>query len=222
MAGDFLHLEPGFLQSALDHAGTGEGGKGRLPVREPRHLAEKCGLPHVRIFGRRKTIEKPGINTGMQLGQHLAGIADQQGQRDASLLECQPVYASGQAVVLLDQLRSEGLELRPDAQGLLQVGGAQRVFFATDEVQPGMAGCLLQPLLPGTEKIQPGTEAGFGDGEVTALQSRPAFFQPVVMDKDMTGFCQAVVARKIDVVVLLRERQAVLPAYFRRGGGRVG
>ena len=74
-------------------------------------------------------------------------------------------------------------------------------------------GALL-PQLPGGEEIEPGTKAGFADGEdVAFLQICPAFLQVVLAKEYVPGFFEAGCSGKVDVVEGAGNRLAVFPPF---------
>ncbi len=99
----------------------------------------------------------------IQLRQLLQGVADQQGQGHAAVIQHQALEAWVDGDVLRQQLLGERLQLRPEQQGALQVGVAQRVLFHADKMQASTGHRVLLEQLPGAEKVQPGAKPGFAD-----------------------------------------------------------
>jgi hypothetical protein len=127
----------------------------------------------------------------IQFRQLLQDIAHQQAEDHAPFGEHQTLEARMHGQVLRQQLPGIGCEFRPQVQRLLQVGAAQRVFFHADEMQAGTGGSLPLEQLPGTEEIQPGTEAGLADAQVlVGLHPGKALRQVVVLKEYVTGFAQ--------------------------------
>src|SRR5690606_20673848 len=179
---DLAHLEADRLQAAADLADAGEGGQGGRRGRQPGKLGVECRLPHVRVPGWSEPVQEPGIDPGIQLGQGIQDVADQQGQGDPSICQIEVLPAGRQVAVLGQQLVGPGSQLCPECQGTLQILAAEGIFFAADEMQPGIRRCQLVPELPGAEKVQAGTEAGFTDAESgSGGQGAPAPGQIIVL-----------------------------------------
>ncbi len=99
------HLLPGEacgFQTALDDPRAGEGGKGGPGPRTGRHGSKQLGLPHLRVFGRGKAIQEPGIHLALQGFQPFGGIAKVQVQGDA--------FAQVQTVNAADGIGPQGAE----------------------------------------------------------------------------------------------------------------
>ncbi|MNQ63024.1 hypothetical protein D3C85_773910 [compost metagenome] len=112
--------------------------------------------------------------------------------------------------VLVDQLRGQGRQFRPEFEGALQVAAGQGVFFHTDEMQPRPGRRALLEQLPGAEEVQPGAEAGFADAEASARrQLGEAPGQVVAVEEDMPGLIDARGGGEIDVVEFPRQRSAL-------------
>ncbi|CRM02384.1 hypothetical protein [Pseudomonas sp. 31 R 17] len=134
-AGRAFHLEPGGIDQPAYPTGAGEGADGRARCGQAREFGEQLGGPHVRVFRRGKAVEKPRIYLRVQLRQLLQGVADQQGQGDATGVQHQALKALMDSDVLGQQLFGVRLQLGPEGEGALQVGMAERVFFHADEMQ---------------------------------------------------------------------------------------
>jgi len=83
------------------------------------------------------------------LWQLLQGIADQQGQGHATVIQHQALETLVNGDVLGQQLRGQGLQLGPEGEGTLQVGATQRVLFYADKVQVRTGYRVLFKQLPG-------------------------------------------------------------------------
>ncbi|MCY1412540.1 hypothetical protein D9M71_279510 [compost metagenome] len=130
-------------------------------------------------------------------------ITDHQGQAYPALLEDKALEAFMYRHVLRQQLSAERRQFRPQGQGAAEVGVAERVLFDTDEMQAGVRIGAFAEQLPGTEKVQPGAEAGFTDHQALFGQHRAeALAQVILVDEHMTGFFQALVLGEIDVIEL--------------------
>ncbi|MNX91285.1 hypothetical protein D3C86_1233590 [compost metagenome] len=158
-----LHLEACGIQQPAHPSGAGEGAQGRARRGQARQLGEQFGGPHVGVFRRGETVEKPGVDLCIQLRQLLQGIPDQQGQDHSAVVQDKPLEALMDRHVLRQQLLGKGFEFRPQGQRPLQVRQAQRILFDTHEMQPRTRHRLLFEQLPGAEKIQSGAETGLTD-----------------------------------------------------------
>ena len=186
-----MHGKANRLQAATDITNAGKGRHRGVLMGKTGHILVESGLPHIGVLRWSETIEKPGIDRGIQLGQGLQQIADQQGQGDAAIGQGKLLPAGREIAVMGEQLFGPGLQFRPERQGAAQVIRAQRVFFGADEVQAGVCRCDPVPQLPGTEKIQAGAETGFTDAEAGAgRERRPALRQIVVLQEHMARFLQ--------------------------------
>ncbi len=58
----FLHGEARILQTTAHKPGTGKSGERRPRARQAGHRGKQLRTPHIRVFGRRKPVEEPGIN----------------------------------------------------------------------------------------------------------------------------------------------------------------
>jgi hypothetical protein len=101
------------------------------------------------FFRRGEAVEKPRIDLCVQLWQLLQGIADQQGQGHATVIQHQALETLVNGDVLGQQLRGQGLQLGPEGEGTLQVGATQRVLFYADKVQVRTGYRVLFKQLPG-------------------------------------------------------------------------
>jgi len=141
----------------------------------------------------------------------LQGIADQQGERDAAVIQDQALETLVDRLVLRQQLISERLEFRPQGQRPLQVGQAQRVFLDADEMQARTGQSVLLEQLPGAEKIQPGAEAGFANHQSPAHRQRgKTFTQSVLFEEHVAGFIQPRQVGKVHIVEHPRAREALV------------
>ena len=103
--------------------------------------------------------------------------------------------------VLRQQLLGERLQLRPEQQGALQVGVAQRVLFHADKMQACTGHRVLFEQLPGAEKIQPGAKPGFADHQApTRRQGRKPCLQTVLFEEHIAGFFKARLVGKVHIV----------------------
>ncbi|MNF87221.1 hypothetical protein D3C84_696800 [compost metagenome] len=198
-----LHLEAHGDQSAAHPAGAGEGAQGGIGGRQATDLGEQLRSPHLRVLRRGETVEEPGVDGGVELRQLFEDITDHQGQAYPALLEDKALEAFMYRHVLRQQLSAERRQFRPQGQGAAEVGVAERVLFDTDEMQAGVRIGAFAEQLPGTEKVQPGAEAGFTDHQALFGQHRAeALAQVILVDEHMTGFFQALVLGEIDVIEL--------------------
>ena len=198
---DLVHEKACRLQAATYFADAGKGGQGGACGRQSGKLGVERGLPHVRIPGRGKAIQKPGIDAGIQLRQGIEYIANQQGQGYPAVRQVEMLPAGGRVTVLGQQLTGPGLQFRPQGQRPLQIGMAQGIFFTADKMQMGIGRGQLLPELPGAEEVKAGTEAGFTNAEVRAGgQFTPAPGQIIVLQEYMTGFRQARLAGEIHII----------------------
>ena len=143
------HLEPGLVQRPAHPAGTGEGADRRPGRGKARQLREQFGGPHVGVFRRGKTVEKPGIDFAVELRQLLQGIPDQQRERDSAIGQGQGLETRVDCKIGGQQLLAERRQFWPQRQRALQVITGERVFLDTDEVQAGLGVCVLFEQLPG-------------------------------------------------------------------------
>src|SRR5690554_4499398 len=68
-------------------------------------------------------------------------------------------------------------------------------------MQPGIRRCQLVPELPGAEKVQAGTEAGFTDAESGSWgQVAPASGQIIVLQEHRAGFRQPGLPREVHTI----------------------
>ncbi|MNN33339.1 hypothetical protein D3C81_1470950 [compost metagenome] len=140
----------------------------------------------------------------------LQGIADQQGQGDPALVEHETLEAFMHGHVVLEQGVGERCQLRPQGQGTVQVGRAQRVLFHTDEMQPRTGGRTGGEQLPGTEKIEAGAETGFADHQApVGVQLAKAALQLVLLDEHMARLVERRFIGEIHIVEDPRVRQAL-------------
>ncbi|MNH95389.1 hypothetical protein D3C73_480300 [compost metagenome] len=190
-AGGAFHLEAGGVEQTPHPAGAGEGADGCTGSGQASQLGKQFGGPHVGVFRRGETVEEPGVDSGIELRQLLQCIADQQRQGDAAVVQRQALKTLMDGHVLLKQLIGKYLEFRPQRQGPLQVGRAQRVFLYADKMQPRSGRCVLLEHLPGAQKIQPGAEPRLTDDQPPTLgQGGKAFGQSILLDEYIAGFIQ--------------------------------
>ena len=91
------------------------------------------------------------------------------------------MQAGNQRRILHEQRLMQRRELWPQRAGLFQILALQRKLFHADKMQMLARLSLLLPQLPGTEKIQTGTETGFRNGETAGgLPVRPALRQIIL------------------------------------------
>ena len=113
------HLESGVIQRAAYPAGAGECADCRIGCRQTCQLREQFRGPHVGVFRRGKTVEKPCINFGVELRQLFKCIADQQRERDPAIGQGQGLKARMDCKIHGQQLFAEGRQLRPQGQRAL-------------------------------------------------------------------------------------------------------
>ncbi len=112
--------------------------------------------------------------------------------------------------ILIEQLTRKRRQLRPQREGTLQVGVAQRVFLDADELQARIGGRALVEQLPGTKEIQPGAEAGFTNDQPAFIrQFGEAPAQVVLHQKHMARFVQTGLGGKVHVGKIAGTRVAV-------------
>jgi len=160
-----LHDKAGVLQAAANKAGGAEGGQSGTGAAQSGQLSEQRRLPHVRIARRGKAVQKPGIHRVMQLPQHGAAVALQQGQADPATGKLTAMETGSGSWPLRQQIISQGC-VWPASQGPGQIIAVQRVLLGGDKVQPRIRRGMVQKALTGAQKIQPGTKPGFTDAEL--------------------------------------------------------
>ena len=143
------HLEPGFVQRSAYPPGAGEGTDRRIGRCQTRQLREQFGSPHVRIFCRSKTVEKPCVNARIKLRQLFQHIANQQGESYSPIGQRQGLKPGMNRIIRRQQLFAVRGEFGPQGERALQVVAGQRVFFDADEVQACIRVCDLIKQLPG-------------------------------------------------------------------------
>ena len=89
---------------------------------------------------------------------------------------------------------------------LRQIVGAERMLFDCHIVQPCGARRIITPGLPGGEKVDADTEAGFNDGEDGP--AGPARRQIIAAEKHMPRLTGARISAVIDVAIGRRVRRA--------------
>lgn len=217
-----LHLETGGVDQAPYPAGAGEGADGRAGGCQACQFGEQLGGPHLGVFRRGEAVEKPRVDLGVQLRQLLHDIADQQGQGHPAVIQHQLLEAWMNGDVLGQQLLGEGLQWRPEGEGALQVGVAQRVLFHADKMQARTGHGVLFEQLPGAEKVQAGAEAGLANHQPPAhRQGRKAFLQAVLLEEHVAGFFKAGLIGEVHVVKHPRVR-ATLVIPVELGVGQYG
>lgn len=93
----------------------------------------------------------------------------------------------------------------------MQVGGAQRVLFDTDKMQPCTGHRVLFEQLPGTEKIQPGAEPGLANHQSTIhRQCGETVTQIVLLQKHVASFFKARLVGKIHIIEHPRARATLV------------
>ncbi len=199
---DANHGKAGFDQPAADETGTGEGGQAGVGCGQPGQFGEQLRRPHLRVLRRGEAIEEPGVDLCVELRQAVEHVTDHQRQHHAAAVEQQALETRMNRPVLRQQRRGEGRQFRPQGQGTLQVGGAQREFLDADEMQAGIYRRVFGEGLPGAEKVQPGAEAGLADHQAAASrQGLAALADTVVGEEHVTGFLQAIGAGEVHVAV---------------------
>ncbi len=143
------HGEARFVEASADETGAGEGGQGGAGTGQARQLGEQRRCPHFGIFRWSEAIQEPGVTTGIQFGQALQYIADQQGEGDTAVAQNQSLKAWVDGLVLLLQRCAVGRQFRPEGQGLGEIGGGQRKALDTDEMQARTLGGQGLEQLPG-------------------------------------------------------------------------
>ena len=155
--------------------------------------------------------------------QLLQRIADQQRQGHPAIVQQQALEALVNGNILPEQLRAERRQFRPEGEGSLQIGAAQRVLFHTDEMQPGARRRAGFEQLPGTEKVQSGTKAGFADHQaLVRSQGGKTLLQAVLFKEHVAGFVQARLVGEIHVVEDARVRATLVVPVNLGMGGKVG
>ncbi|VVN47714.1 hypothetical protein PS659_06010 [Pseudomonas fluorescens] len=206
-----FHLEAGSVEQASHPSGAGKGADGRTGSGQASQFGKQFGGPHVRVFRRSETVEEPGVDPGVELRQLLQCIANQEGQGHTAVVQRQALETLMNRHVLLKQLIGKHLEFRPQPQGTLQIGRAQRVLFDADKMQPSSRCRVLLEHLPGTEEIQSGAKPRFADDQPPALgQGGKTFGQAVLLDKDITGFVQPRLVGEIHIVEHSRIRTTLV------------
>ena len=201
-AGHLGHGEAGLVETTADGAGAGKGRQGGAGMGQPRQFGEQRGRPHLGVLGRGEAVQEPGIAPGIQFGQALQHIADQQGQGDAPVAQDQPLEAWMDRLVLPLQRRAVGGEFRPETQRLGEIGGGQRKALDADEMQARFLWCQGVEKLPGAEEVEAGAETRLADGEDFARRQRgEAFGQAILLQEDIARLFQTAGAGKIDVAI---------------------
>ena len=168
-AGNFRHLKAFICQRTTNPADRGEGGQGGAGLAVSPNLMNGFFKPHVRVQRRRKSIKEPGVGHEFQFVPGVQYIAKTEGKPDSAAAKYQAVRSFDQRWVVLNQLPSQGLQPRPALQGLFQIGQRQGVTFHRDEVKNCVAfivRSLSQPLGPGRQEVEPGSETCLGDHKV--------------------------------------------------------
>ncbi|CRL97368.1 hypothetical protein [Pseudomonas sp. 8 R 14] len=143
--------------------------------------------------------------------QLFQGIADQQREGDAAVVQHQALEALVDGDVVRQQLLGERRQLGPEGEGALQVGVAQGVLFHADKMQARTGHGVLLEQLPGAEEIQAGAEAGFANHQTPARrQGGEALLQAVLLQEHIAGFVQARLVGEIHVVEHPRVRATLI------------
>ena len=95
---------------------------------------------------------------------------------------------------MFGQFTGPGRERLPPCERANEIGAGQWIALEGDVGERGVSRRRLPPRRQGLEKVEPGPETEFRDGE--ASTGRPARGQVVAAEKDVTGFRTAVTARK--------------------------
>ena len=197
VAGALFDLEAGVGQRAADAAGHGEGRRpraGRGPLSD---LRQHGWRPHLRVQGRRKTIEEPGVGLAGPLGERYAHITDEKIEDRTDLREFDPVQAGRLAGPAGDQRLGERRELGPMGQGPGGVGGEERMGLHREDVQAGIGRPGLAPEIQQRRNVESGSKPQLTDHEASA--AGPGLRQTAALQEHQSALGQPVLSRKIDV-----------------------
>ena len=116
----FFHGKARLRQPAADKAGGSKGCQGGTGAAQSGQLGEQFRLPHVRVAGRGKAVQKPGIHRMGELWPQRQGIAVKQGQLHTGV-QLHTVKARRRRGILCQQPLCQGVQGWPVAQGPAQV-----------------------------------------------------------------------------------------------------
>ena len=190
------------------------GGAGRDQAGEP---AEQLGAPQLGIARGREAVEVERIGLGLQPGQRLQRVAEDQQQLHPAALEVERVQVGRQRRPLREQL---GRQRRRFAAAVhaRQVRGRERVLFQRDEDQPLAALRIRPPGRPGGQEVVAQAEAGLQHHE--ALAALPASGQAVAAQEDMASLSEGAGGGVVDIAVVGRAGGAVGQQVDAGGGDR--
>ena len=209
------HGEACFGETAPHGAGDREGAKARAGRRARRDFGIEPGVPHAGILRRAETVEEPGICPEVALRKRFLYVAEMQDEAHAVGRKAQLAHAAHRCRPLRDKLSREFRKLGPGRERARRIRCGEREKFEADKGQPGIRRRAMRlPELPEGEKVEPGSEAGFGDGE--RRPARPGLRKAAALQEHGARLGKAVLRREVHVRVRGRERRAVFrPVQFR-------
>ncbi len=94
-SGHLFHGESLLLQPPLDDACGGKGGNGGAIATQATNLLEQLILPHTRVLGGGKAVQKPGVHQSVQTAEACDRVIEDQGEGDIGLCKIQSMVAPG-------------------------------------------------------------------------------------------------------------------------------
>ena len=135
--GLFGDLEAGLGKAAPDKAGNRESADPGARCRQAANRIQNRLGPHGRIAGGRKSVEEPGIHTGLDLTQGRLDLVMKEGDGKTVFREDEPVRPLEARWPLRQQALGQMGQGWPLGEGASDLLPGQGVFFDRDEVQPG-------------------------------------------------------------------------------------
>ena len=190
VAGAFLSLETRVCQCSAHAASHGESRRLRAGRRTCGDPGQHLGCPHLRVHGRRETVEEPGVGPACPLGECDVHIANTEIQDGAELRELDPVETGRAAGPARHQGLGDRRELGPPRQGLGCVVGGERVGLNREDVKTAVGGAGPAPEVQQGCDVQAGSEPQLANHE--PLAAAPGAGQAAALEKHQLAFGQAV------------------------------
>ena len=214
-----IHLGHGkapFSKVAADLARRGKRGHCGAATTQARNAAQHTGLPHKRVLGGRKTVQKPSVHWLLlkvgQIAEPVFDITVEHAELDTPLMHGSPMPSGEQGQgrfgqgLSRDRVRAQGCHLAP-------VLGRQRVGLNTDEMQDLVG--FADDFVGADAKVQTTTKAELGDGKPRALCGGCSLNHLAGLQEYALHLLLAVGA-EIDVVKLCGNRLRALPVQLGR------
>jgi hypothetical protein len=208
---DLAKLEAAMGQHALDVAGAAVGRESCALARDPCQRLEDGGRPQFGVFRWREAVQVERVGAQAQGRQAVLGVAENQCEDHASVLELQPMRAGDEHRPLICKCLRERCYCRiADGRGVgpAQIGERERMFFGGNEMESLATRRICTPGGPGHQEVDAHAKTGFQHGE-NALPL-PAFRQRISAQKYMVGLLQTADGTVIDIVVEGRKGRAVV------------